>query len=134
MNLVILGHAAATALLVCMLSFVPACADETEVSDVSSEQVAAWIGQAEAPLLLDVRSTEEFRGGHIRGSVNIPHDQLASRIGEIASHRDTGVIVYCERGGRAAKAAAVLGAEDFTSIRHMDGDMSGWRAAGLPTE
>jgi phage shock protein E len=124
----------AAAGIVLTLSFLPGCEVETKMSDVSNEQVAAWIGQADAPLFLDVRSVEEFETGHIEGAVNIPHDQVASRIDELVPQRDSAIVVYCERGGRAAAAAAILEAEQFTSVQHMDGDMAGWRAAGLPTE
>ncbi len=134
MNFVLIRRASVWTLLASFLLIASACVGETAATDVGREQVAAWIGQAEAPLLLDVRSAAEFAGGHIPGSVNIPHDQLAARIGEIAMHRERGVVVYCERGGRAVAAASVLAAERFTSIQHMQGDMSGWRAAGLPTE
>lgn len=125
-----------TVFLFCLLV---ACSQETGpvVSDIGRDQVAGYIGQSgrsQAPLLLDVRSTGEFEGGHIPGSVNIPHDQLSSRISEIETHRDRAVVVYCERGGRAANAAAVLRNSGFTMIQHMEGDMSGWRAAGLPIE
>lgn len=125
-----------TVLVASVLVIFSACSAEKErgVNDIGNDQVAAMIGPSKAPLLLDVRSAREFEGGHIPGSVNIPHDQLASRIGEIAMHRERGVIVYCERGGRAAKAAAILQDEGFASIQHMEGDMTGWRMAGLPTE
>ncbi len=130
--------AAVATLLVTILGLISVSLNRVEArnesDEVSNQEVAAWIGEADAPLLLDVRSTREFDGGHIPGSVNIPHDQLASRIAEIAAHRDPGVIVYCERGGRARMASAVLEAEHFSSIRYMKGDMSGWRAAELPTE
>ena len=87
-----------------------------------------------APLLLDVRTPEEYASGHVPGAVNIPHDQLGSRVNEIEAHRDQEVVVYCERGGRAANAAETLEAAGFITIRHLSGDMSAWRDAGLPTE
>ena len=125
---------AAAASFALALSCIVGCAAEPQPGDVSNQQVVAWIGEPDAPLLLDVRSVAEFEAGHIQGSVNIPHDQLASRVEEVASHRNHPVVVYCERGGRAMKAEVVLEEAGFGSIQHMDGDMAGWRAAGLPTE
>jgi rhodanese-related sulfurtransferase len=52
-------------------------------------------------------------------------------MGELGPARE--VVVYCERGGRAAKAADVLRDAGFT-VRHLTGDMSGWREQGLPVE
>ena len=93
---------AASALSVALLAV--GCADPV---DVSQDQVTAWIGQGQAPLLLDVRSQEEFGSGHIPGSVNIPVDQLAARLQQIEDHRDREVVVYCERGGRAQVAREI---------------------------
>jgi rhodanese-related sulfurtransferase len=64
--------------------------------------------------------------------VNIPHDVLEQHLGEISRDHGQEVVVYCEKGGRAAKAAAVLTAAGFTSVRHLTGDMAAWREAGLP--
>lgn len=99
--------------------------------DISPQAVLAFAGQLDAPLLLDVRSAEEFAGGHVPGAVNVSHEQVAARIGELGPARE--VVVYCERGGRAAKAADVLRDAGFT-VRHLTGDMSGWREQGLPVE
>lgn len=109
----------------------PSPADSTEASQT---EIADRISAGAAPLLLDVRTPEEFTSGHVPGAVNIPHDQLPSRLGELSASRDDEVVVYCERGGRAAKATETLEAAGFTAIRHLTGDMSGWRDAGLPTE
>jgi rhodanese-related sulfurtransferase len=87
----------------------------------------------EGVLILDVRTPEEFSSGHVPDAVNIPHDALASRLPELASDRDTPVIVYCERGGRAGKATSVLLDAGYENVFHLAGDMSEWRANGRPT-
>jgi rhodanese-related sulfurtransferase len=102
-----------------------------EQSEVSPQAVLALAGQADAPLLLDVRSAEEFAAGHVPGAVNVSHEQVAARIGELGPARE--VVVYCERGPRAAKAAAALSGAGF-AVKHLAGDMSGWREQGLPVE
>jgi phage shock protein E len=101
------------------------------VTDISPEQVLEISGRADAPLLLDVRSPEEFASGHVPGAKNVSYDQVASRLAELGPARE--VVVYCEKGGRAAKAAEVLKGAGF-DVKHLSGDMSGWRAQGLPVE
>jgi rhodanese-related sulfurtransferase len=81
--------------------------------------------------VLDVRSAEEFAGGHVPGAVNMSQEQVAARIGELDPAR--GVVVYCERGPRAAKAADLLRDAGF-AVQHLTGDMSAWREQGLPIE
>lgn len=46
----------------------------------------------EAPTIVDVRGPEEYAAGHIPGAVNVPADQLPSRLAEIPRNRP--VVVY----------------------------------------
>lgn len=85
-----------------------------------------------APLLLDVRTPEEFAGGHVPGAVNIPIRELEGRVAEVPQDRP--VVVYCEVGGRSALAARQLAARGYRNVREMQGSMEAWRAAGLPVE
>lgn len=83
-------------------------------------------------LILDVRTPEEFAGGHVPGAVNIPYDQVSARLSELEPHRGNDIVIYCEKGGRAGKEADVLAGTNFPNLLHLAGDMSGWRAAGHP--
>jgi phage shock protein E len=85
-------------------------------------------------LLLDVRKPEEFAAGHVPGAINIPHDQLASRLAELPASREQPVVVYCRSGRRAALAEDVLRQAGYTGVRHLQGDMLGWEAGGRPVE
>ena len=84
-------------------------------------------------LVLDVRSREEYAGGHVPGAINVPHDELSGRLAELGGDRDRPVVVYCESGRRASRAEALLAAEGFSDVRHLEGDMRAWRASGRPT-
>lgn len=57
-------------------------------------------------LLLDVRTTGEFAGGHVEGAINIPLSDLEARFSELET--DRGVVVYCQMGSRSARAATIL--------------------------
>lgn len=85
-------------------------------------------------LILDVRTSAEFNSGHVPNAVNIPHDELASRLVELDSEMDRPIVVYCKSGTRAGKAASVLLEGGYTEIFHLEGDMMAWSANGLPTE
>jgi rhodanese-related sulfurtransferase len=108
-----------------------ACTAGAEPGSITPEQLLAAEKGSGAPLVLDVRSAEEFASGRVPGARNVPYDEVAHRLDELGPPGE--VVVYCERGGRAAKAAAALGAAGF-SVKHLTGDMSGWRAQGLPIE
>ncbi|MCG3172019.1 MAG: Thiosulfate sulfurtransferase GlpE [Myxococcota bacterium] len=58
-------------------------------------------------LLLDVRTPEEFHGGHLEGAKNIPVQELAARLREVGDVKRP-VVVYCRSGGRSSTAAQLL--------------------------
>lgn len=104
------------------------------VRSVSQEEALAIGGGEGTAMLLDVRSADEFAGGHVPGAINISIGELADRLAELESARDNEIIVYCERGGRAKSATDLLEEAGFTKLGHLEGDMSAWRAAGLASE
>ena len=123
--LCILGSYAVVALLL-------ACAGSAEVLDISPDELLARLAGGDT-LILDVRTPEEFAGGHVPGAVNIPYDQVPSRLAELDAHRGDDIVIYCEKGWRAGKAAEALRGAGFPNLLHLTGDMSEWRAAGRPT-
>ena len=70
--------------------------------------------------VLDVRSKEEYAGGHYPGALNFPVDTIQSRSSKIGSP-DQPVIVYCASGGRSAQAAQVLRSAGFTDVTDAGG-------------
>ncbi|MFO0562675.1 MAG: rhodanese-like domain-containing protein [Polyangiales bacterium] len=74
-------------------------------------------------LLLDVRTPEEFREGHVAGAKNIPVQELARRLNELGP-KSQHIVLYCRSGGRSAAAAQLLKGQGYqvTDI----GAMSNW--------
>ncbi len=77
---------------------------------------------AEGALLLDVRSPQEFAGGHLPGAVNVPVQELLFRMDEIGQGRK--VVVYCRSGARSAVAAKLLQSEGHEVLDI--GTMAAW--------
>lgn len=100
--------------------------------DISRTELQARMAQATEQLILDVRTPEEFANGHIAGAINVPHDQILTRLPELAAWRTRDIVLYCRSGRRAELAATLLEAQGYTRLHHLDGDMQGWEAAGLP--
>jgi rhodanese-related sulfurtransferase len=61
---------------------------------------------AEKPLVLDVRTSTEYAAGHVPGALNVPVDELRSRLAEVP--RDRPVVAYCQVGQRGYLATRVL--------------------------
>jgi rhodanese-related sulfurtransferase len=101
---------------------------------ISGAELTERIEKGAAPLVLDVRTPEEFASGRVPGARNVPLTTLPERIDDLGDAREGEIVVYCERGGRAAKAESLLRDAGFTHVRHLEGDMSAWRAAKRPCE
>lgn len=105
---------------------------EPESPTVALSELAARA--AAGALLLDVRTEEEWRSGHVPGARHVPIQQLPAHLDEIDPWRERGVVVYCESGPRARRAAALLREAGFRDVSVLDGSMSRWRAEGRPVQ
>lgn len=85
-------------------------------------------------MLVDVRTPDEYRNGHVPGAINIPVQELERRVDELGPYRETELVLYCESGVRAGHAERMLQRLGFTQLRSLDGHMRAWRSAGLPAE
>lgn len=69
---------------------------------------------AGAPVI-DVRTDDEFRGGHVPGAKNIPVHLLPLRLDEVGP-RERPVVLYCRSGARSAQAAELLRRSGFLEV------------------
>ena len=83
-------------------------------------------------LVLDVRSQEEFNNGHVAGALLAPHNQIEEALPRLTQYKEQKIALYCRSGRRAAIAAKTLSAHGFKNLYLIEGDMPGWREAGLP--
>lgn len=100
------------------------------VAGVAADDLHARIEAGSAPVVLDVRSRDEFVAGHIAGAINIPHDEIGARLADLGPDRGREIVVCCAMGGRAAHAAGALRRAGFTAVKLLDGHMRGWCATG----
>jgi len=84
-------------------------------------------------VLLDVRTAQGYREGHLPGAVNIPFEELAARLKELS--KDKEIISYCWNVTciLCTKAAYVLASKGFRA-REMTGGIEEWKKAGFPIE
>jgi len=68
-------------------------------------------------LILDVRSKEEYAGGHVKGSVNVPLNQLPAYLKKMKS-KDQVIITCCASGMRSGVAKNMLKEQGFTHVHN----------------
>lgn len=90
-------------------------------------QEAAPLLEAEGTIVLDVRTQEEYDGGHIPGAVCLPVDTLTDGdLSVLLPDKQAPVVVYCRTGHRSAEAAQVLSELGYQSITDLAGGILAW--------
>jgi phage shock protein E len=91
-----------------------------------------------APLIIDVRSPDEFAAGHLPGALNVAHsefvDNPAASVALLPTAMDAEIVVHCVSGKRAGIAMKVISSAGYTNVGHLIGDFRGWEAADYPIE
>jgi rhodanese-related sulfurtransferase len=85
-------------------------------------------------VILDVRTADEFKAGHLKGAVNVDFMGKEFEKGVGGIDKDAVVVVHCQAGGRSARSLPKLKALGFKNLVHLDGGFGGWEGAGLPVE
>lgn len=80
--------------------------------------------------LIDVRTPDEYALGNLKGSVNIPLDEMRDRLSEIPTDRP--VYLYCGVGLRGYLASNILKGNGFKDVRNLIGGLKTYRAATAP--
>ena len=84
-------------------------------------------------VFLDVRTPAEFNGtaqdkfGAIKNAINIPVQELETRINELEKYKDKEIIVYCSHSHRSPRASYMLTQNGFKKVTNMLGGMSVWK-------
>ena len=98
------------------------------------EAKALLANPPEGLIILDVRTPQEFREGHLAGARNLDFFGAGFESEAGALPGDAPVLLYCRSGRRSAAAAEALAATGRGRILNMGGGIEGWKKAGLPLE
>ena len=90
---------------------------------IDTKQAIALIEKDENVTLLDVRTIEEYKEGHLRDATLIPVQVLAQNIGMLKTEKNKKILVYCATGNRSVTASRILEENGFTPINVKGGIM-----------
>jgi rhodanese-related sulfurtransferase/DNA-directed RNA polymerase subunit RPC12/RpoP len=97
---------------------------------ISPEEICDYVQQHPDVVLLDVRTKEEFERkanpdyGVLKNAINIPIQELESKLSTISSMKDKEIIVYCSHSKRSPRASYLLTQNGFTNVTNMSGGLS----------
>jgi hydroxyacylglutathione hydrolase len=102
------------------------------VRSTPTVSVAALAEQLEAehrPIVVDVRHENEWRSGHIAGSLHLPLPELEAEAGQRLPRTDP-LAVHCAASYRSGMAVSLLERLGYEHVFHVLGGFDAWRAAG----
>lgn len=103
------------------------------VKSIAAQDAIMMINKQNA-VVVDVRSVDEYKKGHIVNAKNIPVSQIdKGNFAELEKHKETPIIVVCASGDRSSGAAGKLVKAGFTQVTNLFSGMNGWAGANLPT-
>ncbi|AXF78186.1 rhodanese-like domain-containing protein [Erwinia tracheiphila] len=104
----------------------------SKVKTISRGEAIHLINKEDA-LVVDVRSRDDFRKGHISNSVNVlAADIKKGSFSELEKHKTQPLIVVCATGTSAAESAAQLNTAGFERVFVLKDGVSGWNGENLP--
>lgn len=98
---------------------------------LSPQEVTNKVNREDA-VVVDVRPEDEYRQGHIPGSVNIPYSRLSEHLGELRDYGDRPLIMACNLGNHSSAAGRMLRQQGFENLCRLRGGIQSWRAETLP--
>lgn len=96
-------------------------------------EVNEALGSDDQPLVIDIRIPDHFAESHIPGSINIPQEDLPSRVGELPEDRDAPMITVCNIGKFSKHATLYLKSKGYRNVRSAKGGLNEWTRKGFST-
>jgi len=114
-----------------LLVLCPVMAEDAIVAHVDAKQAAELI-KTKKPLVLDVRTPDEFAKGHIEGAKNLDFTENSFEGALAALDKKQPVLLHCASGARSTSSLKVFKKLGFEKVTHLDGGFNAWKSAGLP--
>ena len=94
-------------------------------TNITKEEMQELLNNNENVVLLDVRSPQEFKEGHLEGAINIPTYELKYKAHIFLVNKDSIIIAYCAFGIRSKKAVKILRKLGYKNIYHLQSGIEG---------
>lgn len=114
--------------------FLQACSTSSETHIKQAELLSLLQVEEAQPIIIDVRSSMEYKAGHIPQAQHIPFWKSFTTDALDNNEKQDAVILYCEHGPRAGIAKFAYFMAGFKNIRYVEGHMTAWRKADLLME
>jgi thioredoxin 1 len=118
-------------ILFALIVFVVVSCNAQTNQQLQPKELQLLIQSKNPPVLLDVRSLDEFSRGYLTGAVNIDYNSEAFESDIMKLDKLKPYVVYCLSGGRSSDAAAYMRSNGFKKVLELKGGVMAWEKAGL---
>ena len=92
-----------------------------------------YLVNKEDAIVVDIRTKDEFRQGHITNAVNLlPSELKSGSYGALENHKSAPIIIVCKTGQTAQESASVLAKAGFEKVSLLKNGLVAWNEANLP--
>lgn len=108
-------------------------AGSTAFKNTRVDEFEKMMADAQA-VILDVRTPREYKGGHIKGAINLDYYSADFELKVAAMDKSKTYLVLCASGVRSVKACNKLAGLKFDKLFNLSGGFMAWQGAGKPVE
>ncbi|MGI2258693.1 rhodanese-like domain-containing protein [Shewanella sp. GXUN23E] len=106
----------------------------SKVKNIGNQELSILVNRENAQVV-DVRSKEEFKKGHIVDALNVPMADIKNnQLSVLEKYKTTPIILVCNTGMTSSQAAQLLTKQGFENLLNLKGGMGDWQAANLPVK
>ena len=98
------------------------CCKNLQHGDITLEELKDKLSQG--AILIDVRSNQEYREGHLQGAINIPDFEIEKRVQREIPKKNQLTILYCQYGGRSRNTMLIMEKMGYTNIYNLYGGLN----------
>ena len=97
------------------------CYRNLQNGDITIQELKNKVSQG--AILIDVRSNQEYREGHLQGAVNIPDFEVQNKIQREVPKKNQLIVLYCQYGGRSRSTMGILKKLGYTNVYNLYGGL-----------
>lgn len=94
---------------------------QNSYEQITQEEAKRLMDTEKDYIIIDARTEEEFREGHIEGAILIPEYEIGKRAEKELPQKDQLILVYCRSGRRSKIASQALADSGYTNVKEFGG-------------
>ena len=98
------------------------CCRNLQNGDITLEELKDKLSQG--AILIDVRSNQEYREGHLQGAINIPDYEIEKKVEREVPKKNQLIVIYCQYGGRSRSSMLIMKKMGYTNIYNLYGGLN----------